>query len=526
MSTHVPGSNEPEYLGTGSRSDSAGPQRGRRTGLIAAAAVAVVAAVAAGSYGVLQLMSGGSAPATAVPADALAYVSLDLDPSASQKIEAFRLLRKFPAIKEELGSGDDVRKALFDQYREDSDCPGLDYARDVEPWIGNRIALAAVPDPEKGAVPLVVLQVGDEAKAKAGFSKLTTCDDADASGGVSFVGDYMLLAETQRQADGMAADAERATLADSAAFTTAMARAGDPGIVSMYVSEDAPQAFVTAQKKAQDDVSGMGTVGPEQIGEVFRDFDGAAGVLRFEDGAVEAEFAASGMPSKIGDEATQVGSLPATTAVALSFALPDGWTEDYLDLMGQTLPDGESVDGMLREAEQATGLRLPEDLETLLGDGISLSVDGGADLKALTESPDPTRVPAGIRIQGDPDEIAPVIAKLKKAVGPDADLVKVGTGDGTVAVSLDGRYVDTLLGNGGLGSVAAFSDVVPDADRASGVFYLNFDAGDGWAEQLGDLLSDGDAEVMQNIAPLDALGISGWQDDDQVQHSLLRLTTD
>jgi hypothetical protein len=31
---------------------------------------------------------------------------------------------------------------------------------------------------------------------------------------------------------------------------------------------------------------------------------------------------------------------------------------------------------------------------------------------------------------------------------------------------------------------------------------------------------------MQNIAPLDALGISGWQDDDQVQHSLLRLTTD
>jgi hypothetical protein len=58
------------------------------------------------------------------------------------------------------------------------------------------------------------------------------------------------------------------------------------------------------------------------------------------------------------------------------------------------------------------------------------------------------------------------------------------------------------------------------------VFYLNFDAGDGWAEQLGDLLSEGDAEVRQNIAPLDALGISGWQDDDKVQHSLLRLTTD
>ena len=39
---------------------------------------------------------------------------------------------------------------------------------------------------------------------------------------------------------------------------------------------------------------------------------------------------------------------------------------------------------MLAEGEQATGLQLPEDIETLLGDGITVSVDAGADLKALT----------------------------------------------------------------------------------------------------------------------------------------------
>ena len=55
---------------------------------------------------------------------------------------------------------------------------------------------------------------------------------------------------------------------------------------------------------------------------------------------------------------------------------------------------------------------------------------------------------------------------------------------------------------------------------------MNFDAGNGWAEQLADLLSDGDPEAKQNIAPLDALGISGWVDGDDVQHGLLRLTTD
>ena len=53
---------------------------------------------------------------------------------------------------------------------------------------------------------------------------------------------------------------------------------------------------------------------------------------------------------------------------------------------------------MYAEGERATGLELPEDIETLLGDGISVSVDASADLQALTESPDPSQVPAGIRI--------------------------------------------------------------------------------------------------------------------------------
>ena len=98
MSMNVPGQSQPEYLEPGSGpADSGEPprsSRGRRTVLVAAAAVAVVAAVGVGAYGVVQLMSGGSSPATAVPADAVGYVSIDLDPSASQKIEAFKILRK------------------------------------------------------------------------------------------------------------------------------------------------------------------------------------------------------------------------------------------------------------------------------------------------------------------------------------------------------------------------------------------------------------------------------------------------
>jgi hypothetical protein len=181
---------------------------------------------------------------------------------------------------------------------------------------------------------------------------------------------------------------------------------------------------------------------------------------------------------------------------------------------------------MFREGERATGLQLPEDLETLLGTGLSVSVDGNANLRSIADSPDPTTIPAGIRIQGDPDKIARIVTKLKRTAGPDADMVKVRTGDGTVAIGLDREYVDTLAKPGGLGAVVAFQDVVPNADRASGVFYVNFDAGRGWADELADLLSDGDPQVKANIAPLDALGVSSWQDADQVQHGLLRLSTD
>jgi hypothetical protein len=132
----------------------------------------------------------------------------------------------------------------------------------------------------------------------------------------------------------------------------------------------------------------------------------------------------------------------------------------------------------------------------------------------------------GIRISGDPATITPIIDKLKRSAGPGADAVKVGTADGVVAVGLDKAYVARLLENGGLGSVQSFDDVVPHAAQATGVMYVNFDAGNGWADQLADLLSDGDPQAKANVAPLGALGISSWVDGDQVQHGLLRLSTD
>jgi hypothetical protein len=194
MSSNPPG--EPEYLGSGSPAsarpdrpeataagtggtggsgdpdgtdvtDGPSRRRGRRAGVLAVAAVGVLAAVGAGAYGVAQLMAGGSSPASAVPATAIGYVSLDLDPAAAQKIEAIKILRKFPSLRSQLhvGSRDDLRKAVFRQVQEQGGCADLDYAQDIAPWIGERVAVAAVPASGHRVVPLVALQVTDQGAA-------------------------------------------------------------------------------------------------------------------------------------------------------------------------------------------------------------------------------------------------------------------------------------------------------------------------------------------------------------------------
>jgi hypothetical protein len=90
---------------------------------------------------------------------------------------------------------------------------------------------------------------------------------------------------------------------------------------------------------------------------------------------------------------------------------------------------------------------------------------------------------------------------------------------------LDQDYVDALLTEGELGDEDSFRNVIPEADKANGVFYVNFDAGDGWADKLADSASDGDPDVIANVKPLDALGLSTWVADDG-QHGLFRMTTD
>lgn len=545
----APPAAEPEYLhGAGAARRPGGRQR-----LMLTAAVLGVAAVGAGGWATAQFLGSGAAPASAVPATAVGYVSLDLDPSASQKIEALRMLKKFPALAEELDLDvrDDVRRWVFEQLREDTGC-ALDYDRDVEPWLGDRVALAAVPDDDAPVAPLVVVQVRDRDAAGAGVTALEECANAGAGSeggdggavsagepvGVAFVGDYMLVTEEADDADAFARAAEAAPLADDPDFTSWMAQVGDAGIVTMYAAADAPRLMMDAAAEgsdralledgAPDDAMGQLPLPfagvDERMRTLWKDFAGMAAVVRFADGSMEAEVVGSGMPSGMAvAERTgpSLAELPDGTAAAFSVSLPAGWSKPYTDALVGMFSAGESADEFWAEGETATGLELPEDIEKLFGDGFALSLDASADLEALTESSAVPQVPVGLLIAGDPTEIRSVVDKLLGLAGPDAEAVSVETGDGLVAVGLDPGYVAELVAGGSLGERDSFARVVPEADRAGAGLFVDFDAGGGWLESL---VAD-DPEARANVAPLDALGASTWTDG-EVQRGLFRFSTD
>ncbi len=113
-------------------------RRSRRTTWLVGGGVVGLLAVGAGAWAAISFFQQGAQPAEALPSTTVAYASVDLDPSGSQKIDAFRTLDKFPAFKDQVGihSVDDVRQKLGDELIKGLGCDGLTFARRHRPVAG------------------------------------------------------------------------------------------------------------------------------------------------------------------------------------------------------------------------------------------------------------------------------------------------------------------------------------------------------------------------------------------------------
>ncbi|MGH3333638.1 MAG: DUF3352 domain-containing protein, partial [Nocardioidaceae bacterium] len=117
--------------------------RGKRF-LIGGLVAGLVGGVAFGGIAVGMFLSGGGTqPEDVLPADTIAFARIDLDPSAGQKLNAVRLLDKFPSLD---AKGDDLKATLLEDMFDDNPF-GMKYDTDIAPWIGDRAAVAVLPAP-------------------------------------------------------------------------------------------------------------------------------------------------------------------------------------------------------------------------------------------------------------------------------------------------------------------------------------------------------------------------------------------
>ncbi|MFT4010853.1 MAG: DUF3352 domain-containing protein [Nocardioidaceae bacterium] len=518
--THLqPPTPEPEFLESGTA--AAGPARSGRGKAVGLGIGAVVAAgaVAAGAWGVSKLTGGGPGAAEVLPASALAYVSVDLDPAAGQKIEAFKTMKKFPALRTELNldSQDDLRKMLVEAIVEDDDCE-LSYADDVEPWLGNKLGVAVLTGDEYPE-PVVALQSTDEDKAIDGVKRaVEECSPGEEVGVTSLDG-YVLIGSSQQVVDDARKAASEKPLSEDDAFNDQLDKVGGQGIVSFYVAK---AAAIELTKVAEEGlgVDDLGGSQPslDQLDDFADDFEGAAGTLRFSDGGVELEAVVTSPDVSAEGATTDVGNLPDTTVAALGF----GVSTDQLDQLSENLSKS-GLDEAGKEFEQQTGVSIDEAIRTLLGNGLVLAVDGTSDFSSLESGPD--GIKAGIRINGDPDKITDLLDKtLGMAGGLPAPLTTEKSDDG-VAIGVGEDYLKQLLEGGDLGSSAGFESAVPHADEASGVLYLDADGPNDWLVDLATSGGGTDTDTIENLRPLNTFGASTWTEGGD-GHFLLKLTTD
>ena len=523
-----------------------------------------LAAVAVGAWAAYGFLTTGPQPAEALPADTLGYASIDLDPSGGQKIEALQTLNKFPAFKDYVGisSDDDLRKEIYDRIQDEAQCDDIDYGDDVEPWLGDRAAFAAVDVGGEDPDPVIVIQVKDADKADAGLDKIKGCGDSDDLGW-AVEGDWAVVAESDEIAEKVVAAAKKGSLADDDDFKKWTDEAGDPGVVTLYAGPEAGDYIADHA----DDMFGfpLGLMGSEDLcmpdvadelddssgtdegdsGSTYesdcevddpsaaisddfkaqlRDFEGMAITVRFTDGAIEMEAAGDsnlGGTTFLSGGATAdvVQSLPSDTGAVLGLGFKEGWFGDIVDYAAPYT--GTDSEELLSQLSEMTGLDLPADAETLAGDSAALALGSDFDADVFLNSEDGSDIPIGVKIQGDPEEIEKVLDKLREMAGPQANVLESDADGDVIVIGPNADYRGDLLENGALGDDDVFKDVVREADQAQTIFFVDVDE---FEDAIADAAGDGEQEFVDNLKPISGFGVSAWVEDD-VSHSVVRLAT-
>jgi hypothetical protein len=493
----------------------AGGGRRRRRWLIVGSGVLALALVAGGAtVAVTQLRGGGAQPERFIPANALAMVKVDLDPSAGQKLGALRFFRHFPDTHD----SQDLREEIFFELAKDlKGLTGVSFDKEVKPWLGNRAALAVLPAARASDEPDVeaVLQVKDEDKARNGLSRLVDRSIGAAGGAAGFVvrDGYAIIADDQARADRFAAASRRSALGSRPGFKADM-RGLDDGVAATWTDIRGVIRMAASQRsstsaEAQRWYRARARAYTTLRDQFATDARFVAGV-RFEGGRLEARGRLTGLAKDVARPArpaSPVTRLPESTVVAFGMRGMDVYARQLWSGLDQVVDTrnqarrGPSLDEVAGSLGDRYGFQLPADLRTLFGR--SLAVALGPDGLDIGEPQ------VGARSVTNPAKADKILDKVQRFL----DDVEPGGAtfayrrarDGVVVASSE-DYADELARDGRLGRSPAFRAALPDADRADTVLWVDVDT---LAAKLGDKIDD--ADDRESLSHVDAVGLTAGQ---------------
>jgi hypothetical protein len=359
--------------------DAPAPGRRRRGGVVAAVVVAALL-VSGGAYAAWSRLNGsGPQPADVLPASTVAVAEVDLDPSAGQKLALFTLLRKFPdsaGLKDsDKTFGDWLVRKLAESGSGDE---SLDFAKDVEPWLGKRFAVAAVPAPAgsgsggSAVDAVLVLQETDQAAASAAMEKVRA---HGSTLGYAFLDGFLVVTlDSAKGADRVVADAQKSALSGASDFTADVASLGSDEVVTAWVDAGRAGQLVKDQMGSLGGAAGLDDLSPLSggLGGPFAAWKGrwVLGVHATSD-SVEMRMRSFGGAANPVEPPVRLQHVVADPIAVLAVS----GAGDSVARSWQTMASSPTYSQLADQAKMI-GLELPGDLQKLLGDQLTASLSG------------------------------------------------------------------------------------------------------------------------------------------------------
>ena len=440
------------------------PAGGRkRTGLLVGALATVLVVGGAGVFAAQTLSGSGSQPSDVLPGDAYAYLRVDIDPSAGQKVAAVRFLGKLDAVRDTLG-GDDPRKRLWELASKEADdacIKKLSYGNDVEPWLGDRLGAAVRPGGTSEAPNVAIaIQVKDEALAKDALTRLFACDKGSKTD--VRTRDGYAIVTPGGTGDATLAAADKGSLSTNTTFSADMGALGEQGVVSAWFD-------LGTGLKELPKLGGAGVDTAAAAGAKGR----FAAALRFDSDFVELAGVVRGADAAkaVKGNGTELASLPANTMAALQVSgadqlLDSAWPQLKKQIEGFASAGGQG--DIIADIEDEFDLKLPDDLKVLLGRSFTLAMPD-QDLTG-----DSFTVGAKV-VSSDAKRADEVVGRLLQGAGVSSDVLTHEVDADKLYVATTRDYADDLKAGGKLGDTDAFKLAVGDVTSSNSALFVDLD---------------------------------------------------